>query len=116
MAMTEQQKRERAARVHALGLVASDALVQFRAQLIEMGEHDMARRLAPIKTALQREVAARCNELERPALPRPKTLSHPDYSEHIERLKREYAVRPRPPLRVVESVSAARDREVLDAG
>jgi len=100
MVMSKQQKRERAAKVHALGLAASDTLRDVLAELAALGEHKLVAQLRLPTFDWRRAIAGRCNELEVGDV---KLLRRPqsDYDAHLLALKRAYAGRVKPPLRVV---------------
>lgn len=103
MGMTKQQKRERAAQVHTLGLQGSDALKAVIADLAELGETSLARNLRVRLFELRRDVARRCNELERDGL----TAAQRDNAALLQSIRRSREGMPRQPVRL---------REVLDAG
>jgi hypothetical protein len=103
MGMSKQQKRERSAQVHALGLQASDALKAAIADLAELGETSLARSLRVRLFELRRDVARRCNELEHEGL----TAAQRDDAALLQSIRRTREGMPTPPMRL---------REVLDAG
>jgi hypothetical protein len=91
MSMSQQQKRERAAKVHALGLRGSDALKAVIAELMALGELDLAKGLGAAQVMWRNPIAQRVNELEG-FVPRRRPLI--DNSERVQELRGEYAARP----------------------
>ena len=117
MSESEQQRRERAAQVHALGLRGSDAMAEVIAELEALGERQVVSMLRLATYDWRRAIARRCNELEL-GNTRVRKAAHPEYSEHVRRLRAEHAARDKPPLRLVQardSVNRLR-REARDAG
>jgi hypothetical protein len=95
MALTKQQKRDRAVRVRELGLQGSEALKAVIAELLVLGENELARHLDPAQVMWRGPIAQRVNELEG-FMPKRRPLI--DNSEHVRELRGQYAVRERPGL------------------
>ena len=98
MGMSKQQKRERSAQVHALGLQASDALKAVIADFTELGETSLARSLRVRLFEVRRDIARRCNELEHEGL----TSAQRDEAALLQSIRRSREGMPSQPVRLRE--------------
>lgn len=68
MAMSRQQRAERSAQVHALGLKGSEAMDGVIKSFRCMGERQLAAALSVELIHWRQAIARRCNDLDRPAV------------------------------------------------